>query len=153
MIAHSAGMHRIGNGDDIRIDDQTTINWTPIEIPTTDPIISLVPISVSGRAQDVARYDAGQIYAISGNIGKNKGYVYRFVVHKVVDTPISDATIEQLKDFGAKNRISYFANLGGYNAAFATNGTLYFGATNRKKTKSPELISGFGKMRTIIPLG
>lgn len=155
LIAHSAGLHRVGNGKDIRYDQKETLNWTQVVIPDcNDPVIVLIPISITGKPCDWAKGAAGQMYVISGSIGNNIAKLNRFAIASLSDKPISDTTIVPLRDFVAKNHISHFVNIGNFSPLFATDGTLFFttGIQRRKKSKFPILVNSFKKGRSAMPL-
>ncbi len=154
LIAHSAGLHRVGNGKDIRTDSCATLNWTRLAIPDcSGPVISLVPISVSGKACDWARA-AGQFYIISGSIAHNNARLNRFAVESLVDKEISDSTLVPLHDLTSKDHISSFVEIGNFTPHFATDGTLFLttGMQRKKKSQYPVLIHSFKKGKSVMPL-
>ena len=153
LLAHSNGLSRIGNGKDIQSDNHETLNWTSVIIPDAcGPAISLIPVSVNARGCDVARFACGQIYVISGSISNNTARLHRFVLHGGKDCTITDDTLQPVHDFVVPDRISYFSTLSAYSSLFATNGSLFLTALDRKKTKSPLVVSGVGISKTRIPL-
>jgi len=153
VIAHNTGLSRSGDDRDIRHDDAVNLNWLPVSVPgVTAPVVSLMAVSVSGRSQDCARFAAGQLYVISGFVGKNSAQVNRFVIHNCVDGAVSDETLAPLNDFAVKGKRAPFVSLGAYSSLFTTDGSMFFTAINRKKAKSPALLTGFGQSRSAIPI-
>lgn len=153
VLAHTNGLCRVGNGKDIRTDDVATLDWTLIEIPgAAGAVTSLVPISVTGRSQDLARFNAGQLYIVTGTIGKNNARLHRLVIHNLTNAAITDTSVQQLHDYVSKDQLSSFANLGTYSSCFATDGSMFFTAINKKQSKAPAVLTGFGKAKTALPL-
>jgi hypothetical protein len=154
LLAHSAGLHRVGNGKDIRADTKESLQWIQVAIPDcSGPVICLIPISISGKACDWGR-GPGQFYVISGSIGNDTARLNRFAVSPVIDESISDTTIMPLPDFVAKDHISSFVNIGNFSPFFATDGTLFLttGTLRKKKSKFPILVNSFKKGRSVMPL-
>lgn len=154
ILATISGLYRIGNGQDIRQDDDTTINWTRVPIHDgAGPVVAMATISITGRAQDVAR-GPGQLYVVTGSTGAHSARLHRYAIENVINRPISNSTIKPLRDFLAENHQSYFANIGNFSSLFATDGTLFFtqGMQRRKKMKTQVINNSFGRNRRAMPL-
>jgi hypothetical protein len=167
LLAHSAGLCRVGDGQDVRTGDADSLAWTDIALTTKKtPVIGLVCTSVNGASTDVARAAAGQLYVIAGSIDKDTSMVARFVIHSVLDKEISGATVQPLRDLGAQDALTSFIKCGTYISSFMTDGTLYFMATYKnmtddlfyldaadaKSTIHPTLYTGFGKSKSKVPI-
>lgn len=153
LLAHSAGLHRVGNGKDIRYDDASSLNWARVEIPDcSGPVVSLIPIGVSSKSCDWGR-SASQFYIISGSIAHNNARLNRFAVSNVQDT-ITDQTCVPLHDFISKDHISSFVDIGNFTPHFATDGTLFLttGMQRKRKSDYPVLVHSFKKGKSVMPL-
>jgi hypothetical protein len=152
LLAHSNGLSRVGNSKDIRTDTQQTLDWKAVSIPNAGPVIALTAITQTGNPTDLASCVASQLYAITGSVSKNTARLNRFTIYNFRETEVCDTTIMPLNDYTAQNVKLGFANLGAYSSLFATDGSLFLTALNRKKSKNPALLTGFGKSRNAIPL-
>lgn len=153
LLAHNTGLSRVGNGKDIRSDDFTTLDWTPIQIPDQKgPVVALVPVSVNGRAQDICRFEAGQLFVLHGYIGKNNTQINRFVLHSVLHSDVSEYTLEPLHDYITPEKISKFATVGAYSSLFVTDGSMFLSGVDRKKIMPATVVNGFGAIKTALPL-
>lgn len=135
LIATSGGMVRIGNARDITaIADEQDANWTVVPVPESDGCVyKLIPFSISGRAQDLARNQGGELYALGAYRGKERAQVNRFVVHGLnEDDDVNDSTILPLPDLFIKDRLSYLVNFGDLRTVFATNGSVFFHARSHE---------------------
>ena len=150
LLAHNAGLYRVGNGKDARIDDEYTLDWQQIILPDTKaPVTQLLPITTSGRSQDFARSDYSQVFVVTGSIAKRTGQIYRFAVENTNEKNITDATIMPVA-FASSSRISYGANLASFCSSFATDGTLFITGIDSKKSRSALLINGLSG-KELIP--
>ena len=155
LLATSQGLYRVGNGKDIRVDCHNSLQWTPVEIPgAVHPVCSMWAVSVNGRAQDIARSSAGNIYIVTGSPGKDVCHVYRCAVACVTDASITDDTLRPLASFITPDTPSYFANVGNFSSLFATDGTFYFtkSIVRRYKIKKQVLVNNFSKRRCGVPI-
>jgi len=153
LLAHTNGLSRVGDDKDIRFNTAQTLAWTPLQVyDAAGPVSGLIPISITGRGQDVARFSAGQVYVITGSIGKNSARLNRLAIQNVTHKPMSEETITPLRDFVAVDRISNFVNIGAFSSLFATDGTMFFTVIDRNKSKSALLTHSFGTSKITIPL-
>ncbi len=153
VIAHSGGLSRVGNGRDIRCHDVGSLDWTAVALPgSLGPAVCMNVVSQTGRPQDAARGCASQLYVITGISGKDRAHLHRLVIHSVLDRAIDDNTLAVVQDNGTQEGFSWFANLGMFSSLFATDGTIFFTAFDKKNKKPLSLISAFGPTRTKIPL-
>ncbi len=144
LLAHNKGMSRVGDGKDIRADDQHSLNWTSVPIPDGFQVATaLIPVTVTGRPEDFARYP-GQVYVITANIAYQQSSLHRFVVNSNIILPV--------EDYVTPNHIGKLVSLGAYSSLFSTNGTLFFTAVNGDATQAATLYSGFRNSKTTVPL-
>ncbi len=159
LLAHSAGLCRVGDGKDVRSGDTDSLAWTDIQLTTTKtPVTGLVCTSVNGATTDVARATVGQLYVISGSIDRDNTWISRFVIHTIRDKEIDGTTVQPLRDFGAQDALTSFIKCGTYISSFMTDGSLYFTATDKKKptpqgvARHPNLYAGFGGSKSKVPV-
>jgi len=153
FLAHTNGLLRVGNGKDIKKDDADSLGWAEVPVEQSwGAIVKLWPVSVTGREQDLCHYGAGQLYVISGTIGKDKARMHRFVIHEPHDGCIDDELIKPINDWKTKEMRSGWVDFSGFTHLFATDGARFFSAFDRKKKADPMLIQGFNKDRNAMPL-
>lgn len=127
VIATSRGLLRVGNGKDIGVvatADEAA--WTPVPMPEgVKGVRQLLAITKTGIAQDVTRYDGGQIYALNVDRGTNRSDVTRFAVNAVENNPIDNQTIVPFADLYIKSVSSFRMNFGALRTVFTTDGAIY----------------------------
>jgi hypothetical protein len=143
LLATTQGLYRVGNNNDISTATSAKdIGWTLVPVSEAAGSVSqLIGLSSSGRSQDVARLNGGNIYALNGFTGLNKGQVNRFSVSDVSSSAISDSTIQPIPDMKVKGINSYFKNFGTYANQFATDGSLNLYSRNHNLQRSTFLRS------------
>ena len=152
LLATSAGLVRVGNGKDIRIDDAPSLDWMPLSVPeTSDLPLFLLPVSISGNPHDWAK-GAGQIYIITGSYTKKGAHVHRFAAQDVTGSPIDDDTIAPIPDLVFKDRIGDIGSLLMCSDCFLTDGLFYLAPFRQKKSRALILYNGLTKARTTINL-
>lgn len=152
LLATSAGLVRVGNGKDIRTDNESSLNWTKVNVPeATDLPLFLLPVSVSGNPHDWAK-GAGQLYIITGSYTKKGAHVHRFAVQDVTCEDICDDTIAPVPDLVFKDRIGDIGSLLTCSDCFLTDGLFYLAPFRQKKSRALVLYNGLTKARTTINL-
>lgn len=153
LIAHTAGLDRIGDGKDIRTDTQETISWQALPVSKElGQIVGLYPFCKTGRAQDCAR-DASQLYVLCGDRSKNLGYLCRFAIRSVINKPVDEGTIMPLPDYmilGSSRNC--FVQIGFYSNVFATDGASFFTVPETRDPKTPLAFHNFGRSKVALPL-
>lgn len=151
LIAHNKGLSRIANDHDVRVDDMQTIAWTDVPLTTpAKPVIALSCVSVTGRSQDVARYGAGQIYAVCGSKQERNATVYRLAITS--GWTVNDETVVPLNDYVIKDQTPFYFNLRSYTPGFFTDGTLSFITQNKKKRQPASITSHYGTLRNVTQI-
>lgn len=127
VIATSRGLLRVGNGKDISaVASDDEVAWTQVPMPEgVKGVRQLLAISKTGIAQDVARYDGGQIYALNVDRGTNRSDLTRFAVNAVANSVIDDHTVVPFSDLYVRGVPSFRLNFGALRTVFATDGAIY----------------------------
>ncbi len=132
FIATSIGLIRVGDHADIRVAaNQHDAHWTLVDVPENGgPIYKLISFPTIGtRAQDLARGNGGDLYALGTNRGKERSQLNRFIVKGLGDNDqIDTSTILPFPDLFIKNTLSYLVNFGDQRTSFATDGSVFFHA-------------------------
>jgi hypothetical protein len=141
LIATSLNLLRVGNGQDISAaTSMDELQWTFVTVPeSTGPVQELVVSTQTGRMQDVARFNGGQMYVINSYRGLNLGQLNRFFIAPVDSAVIDDNTVQPLPDLFVQNIPSYFYNFSALRTLFATDGALYISARDRELVFAPEI--------------
>lgn len=149
LIGCSQGLMRVGNGADIRTAaHEDEVGWAFIELDRVKmPVLSLFPISISGRACDVARGQVGQLYALTGYIGKNCSDVYRLVIHNVVGKEINDQTVQLIDDLKIPGQKGSYIHFGEFRELFASDGTLYINTRSKNSLYPAVVLNGVNSTR------
>ncbi len=132
-LGTSKGLMRLGNGKDVRmVSSSRDAQWTLVDLPESLGVVNrLVPISVTGRAQDVARCGGGMLYALDVNLGKNKGHLVRFTVADLEKTELDSSCLQLLPDYFFKDRPAPCLDFESYKDQFITDGSLHLVMRNR----------------------
>jgi hypothetical protein len=143
LLGTSQGLYRVRNNQDITDKDFPSTfehGWTTVEIPQgLSSIACLCPVSTTGRAQDVARGAGGMVYVVNGSIGKNQARLHRLAIQGTDDAPVSDSTVEPIRDYfktqkNTKAINTYFINLSEYkHLCSLDNATLLFARNQQGK--------------------
>jgi len=136
LLATTDGLFRIANGKDIR--SAHSGDWSKITIPEgSGPVIQLFAISKTGKEQDSACFDGGNIYALVAFIGKNRAQANRFSTQSVDRAEITDETIQPLPDLFVQNIPSYFVSFGQFRDWIVSDGALFLHEINRNLCEDP----------------
>ena len=122
--------------------DTATMGW--LQVPTPEGIGSvqkLFAITPTLRAQDVSSNDPGYVNALSAFAGKDQAYVFRYTIESTVAGDITATTVQEFPDMFVKNRPSYFVGFGQYRSSYNTDGSLYFGTSNKTQTSGPVVVT------------
>jgi len=143
LLATTFGLYRIGNSSDIRMaDDATEANWTLVPVLFgVGPALMLQAITATGREQDFASNDGGNVYVLTADTGNNRARISRFTVADVVSSAINDNTIQPLDDVYQNDVKQYFLNPGNLVQRFATDGALTLLGMNRNLNLNPIVYS------------
>jgi len=138
ILATSNGIMRTANNKNIR----TAINelglWEPITVPEgIGPVHQLYAVSQTGRAQDIARSDGGQLFVLQSDRSNKRSQLNRFIVRPVESTEIDEITLQPLPDFFVQDHLSFLLNYGALRLLMATDGALYMNASDRDVFISP----------------
>lgn len=137
LLATGAGLFRIPNGMDISMVSGAG-DWQPVAIPDgCGPVIQLFTISKTGRAQDIARYEGGNVYALVAYIGKNRAQANRFAIKPVDGGTVNDDTVKPFPDIFVKDTISYFVSFGIFRDWIVSDGAIFFHEINRFMCDNP----------------
>lgn len=140
VLATSAGIFRVSNGENIQSATNRIGLWTEVAVPEKiGPIQQLVAVSQTGVAQDVARGDCGQLFVLSAYRGKSYSQVNRYVIQSVEETAIDDDTMQPLPDLFVKDKLSFLMNYGALRLLFVTDGALYMAARDRNLVVNPSV--------------
>ncbi|MGO8682991.1 MAG: hypothetical protein ACLQUT_00180, partial [Thermoleophilia bacterium] len=125
-LATSQGLFRVGNNADISAATSAQeVNWTLVPINEGAGSASqLIARSATGRPQDVARNNGGNIYALNGFVGLSRGQINRFAIADVSANAITNSTMLPIPDMRIANIPSYFRNFGTYANQYATDGSV-----------------------------
>jgi hypothetical protein len=126
LLASTKGMHRSGNGKDIRtISDPAQASWTSLSLPETlGPVTELIALTTSGRAQDIAKSLNSNVYALNAYVGKKRAQITRFTIQDVSATPVDDNTVQLIPDFFVLGAQSPFYNFNGFKDHINADGTV-----------------------------
>lgn len=136
---------RVGNGADITTaSSELDVQWTYVGIgQQVGPALRLIPLSYTGRLQDVARGPGGNIYVL--NAYNVSAQVNRYAVTSVESGPITDQTLMPLPDILIRNIPDYYINFAGYASIFATDGSVQFHGNERDLALAPFVKTGSAK--------
>lgn len=125
-LSTTAGLFTIGSGADATVaQSPAAMSWTPVTVnEAAGSVIQLVAVSPTGRAQDVARFGGGAVYALNGYTGQSRGQINRFAVADVSASPITSSTFQAYPDIFIQGIPSSFKNLGSFANQYATDGSL-----------------------------
>ncbi|MDZ4099415.1 MAG: hypothetical protein U1E13_12080, partial [Methylophilaceae bacterium] len=140
-LGTSKGLVRLGNAGDIRtVSSSTAARWTPVELPESLGVVShLLPISVTGRAQDVARQGGGMLYVLNVSVGNNKGHLVRFSVADMDNAALDSSCLQLLPDYFFKGLPAPFIDFESYKDQFFTDGSLHLVMRNRDGEDTPSI--------------
>ena len=138
LVASSETLLRVGNGkkitDAINEDD---VSWTRIDLTeTANPVLQLIAVSQTGRAQDVAKGVGGHIYVCNAYAGNNRSKINRFTVKGIDNTAVQADTFTAFTDLFLQDIPSFFINFGEFKEFVATDGALYFSVRNQNGNQS-----------------
>lgn len=155
LLATSDGVFRIGDGKQAStVKNMQDACWEKIEFcketqsiikfgPTS--IIKLIPISVTGRAQDVSRCGGGMIYALDGNYTRRSSNIFRIMIGDTSASPVDETTIAPCPSLRGR--------LGSYRTCFATNGGVSLSSCNKQLERPAMLVESYGLGSKSIPFG
>ena len=145
-IGTSHGLFCTSEISDVRTSLVSALEWKHVAVPMAcGPIVALMAIHSGSRAQDLACYPAAQLFAVSACQSTDQARIHRFVLYGQG----AKENIKPLHDYNQKDSIGFFVKLPGFTKHFATDGSIYLTAFNKEK---PSLVSGFGKLKTILPI-
>jgi len=141
LLGTSIGLFRVG--DNKKITDainESSVEWTPVPLPEgVCTVTQLIPISKTGRAQDITKEQGGQVYVLDAYQGKNKSRIHRFSVQNIINNdPVQADTLTLFDDLYIKDVPSFLLNFGIFKQSFTTDGALYF-ATEDQDLNEPVL--------------
>ncbi|MGB8367159.1 MAG: hypothetical protein WCD44_02265 [Candidatus Babeliales bacterium] len=143
LIGTGIGLFRIGNGKNItEATNSLSAEWTSVPLPEgVCAVTQLIPISKTGRSQDLTRNQGGQIYVLDAYQGKNKSRIHRFSIQEIINNnPVEANTITLFNDLYIKDVPSFLLNFGIFKQNFTTDGALYF-ATEDQNLTNPVLVT------------
>ncbi|HZW61497.1 MAG TPA: hypothetical protein VFF04_04705 [Candidatus Babeliales bacterium] len=155
LLATNHGLYRVGNGNDIQVaTNGDEVGWIFVPLQESiGPVTKIITASVTGRDQDVARGNGGNVYVLNAYIGKDRAQIIRFSIAPVDLAAIDDATVQPLPDITFKNSPAPFINFGSYRNQYATDGALYLHSLDRDLSENPTVVAGnIKRLFTIVPL-
>lgn len=146
VIATSKGIYRVGNGNDIRTASGfASVDWTKIALPeTVGPVTRLVPITATGRAQDLAKNGGGELYILNAYVGKNLSQIYRFAVKDIAVAPVDGNTIQLFPDFFLTGIPAPLFDFNGFRDLIYTDGSALLHAEDQDLLQNPFVLILFG---------
>ncbi len=139
LLGTSIGLFRVGDNKKITdAIDESSVGWTSVALPEgVSTVVQLIPISKTGRAQDVAKEQGGQIYVLNAYEGKNKSRIHRFSVQAIIDNnSVQTDTLTLFNDLYVKDIPSFLLNFGIFKQNFTTDGALYFATQDQNLNES-----------------
>jgi len=139
LLGTSIGLFRVG--DNKKITDtinESSVGWVSVALPEgVSTVTQLIPISKTGRAQDVTKKQGGQIYVLNTYEGKNKSRIHRFSVKGIVNNDsVQTDTFTLFNDLYVKDIPSFLLNFGIFKQNFTTDGALYFATQDQNLNES-----------------
>lgn len=139
LLATSAGLYRVGNGNNIASSALKTpadVRWTPVMLPQSLPSIStMFPLTSTGNSIDLATGPGGMVYLVGSDVGNNRSRLTRISVSSLMETQaIDDMSVCAINDLFIKNSPAYFVHLGDFRPIIATQGPLRFIANDRESS-------------------
>jgi len=148
LLATGAGLFRIQNEKDISLINGGD-DWQQVAVPDwCGPVTQLFAVSTTGKSQDVARYEGGNIYALAAYIGKNRSQVNRFAIASVEGSVVDDNTVKPFPDVFVKDSISYFVSFGVFRDWIVSDGSIFFHEINRFLCDNPLIQVLWSKARS-----
>jgi hypothetical protein len=146
VLATSKGIYRIGNGSDVATATNfATADWTLVKLPeTVGPVIQMVPITATGRAQDLAKNGGGDLYVLNAYVGKNMGQIYRFSVHDIATAPVDANTFQLFPDFFLAGIPAPLYDFNAFRDLIYTDGSALLHAEDRNLLRDPFVRILFG---------
>lgn len=133
LLATTQGLFRVGDGQSIRQAlDFAECSWTQIPLAQSlTNVTRLFAMSQTGRAQDVTRFNGGQIYVLNASASLNQAQIDRFsVAQKDEGNPVGPQDILPFDDVEIPSTLSPFAVFGQYKKDIITDGSVYFCTTD-----------------------
>lgn len=164
LLGTNKGLLRIGDDRDIRTTcSSISAHWVPIAVPEPiETVTRLIPLSVTGRAQDVASCGGGMLYLLDVSLGSNKGHLVRLSVRDTQQASIDAASVQLLSDCFCKGGCSPFVDFESYKDQFVTDGALHMVIRNRDGQQAPSIQAlmpgvrtghrGIGKAAVMLPI-
>jgi len=148
-LGTSKGLVRLGDAGDIRtVSSSLAARWTPVELPESLGVVSrLLPISATGRVQDVARKGGGMLYLLNVSVGNNKGHVVRFSVADMDNAALDSSCLQLLPDYFFKGLPAPFIDFESYKDQFFTDGSLHLVMRNRDGEEAPSIHAAASTVR------
>ena len=138
LLGTSIGLFRVGDNKKItEATNEFSAEWTSVPLPEgVCTVIQLIPVSKTGRAQDITKEQGGQIYVLDAYEGKNKSRIHRFSVQNIINNdPVQADTLTLFDDLYIKDVPSFLLNFGIFKQSFTTDGALYFSIEDQNLTK------------------
>jgi len=116
--------------------NEFTLEWTALPLPEgICTVVQLIPISKTGRAQDITKEEGGQVYVLDAYEGKNKARIHRFSIQNIENgDPVQTDTVTLFNDLYIKDVPSFLLNFGIFKQSFTTDGALYFATEDQNLT-------------------
>jgi len=144
VLGTSAGLFRVGNGQDITsgaIQNPSDLDWTLVNVPEgLGPVTRFLFISPTGDEGGFAFN--GMIYALSAAVAYNQSQINRFFISDVRSGPISNTTMQPLNDIFIQGTLSYLISFGSYRNYIATDGIMLFNSRSGNQNHGP-LLQGY----------
>lgn len=145
LVSTSGGVFHIGYGKDVRtVTDSVDASWQPLILPAVAyPTIQFIPVSITGRAQDVSRGTIGNLYFLNTYRGGFGSTLSRAVINNTVVAPVSPTTIEQRLDEPIQNIYAYFGQFPAARDLFGFDSAAYLNTRNKTVVAPVRLFNGF----------
>ncbi len=146
-LATTVGLFTVGNGANIQTANAfSDVGWSgvPVAGNSVQPAypLQLLALSQTGRTQDVARGQGGNIYLLNAYQGKSNAALARFTVQGVDAAPITSDTLQPLPDIAFQGSLAPYINYGDFVNRITTDGAYYLNARPQNLTIPTMLKSG-----------
>lgn len=138
ILATSEGLYRTANGKDVSSD--ATVTWTEVALPEGyTSATQLVPLSTTTLPYEFAGGNSGQVYVLSGAVGKGTSALFKFVIADA-SSSVGATTVQHIPNVIIEGINGPFTQLGAYRNMFATNGATLLVASSKNLSTAPQLV-------------
>lgn len=141
LLATSFGIAHNGKGtaiNDPAVVGAQSLNWVSLLVPESiDPVLQLVPFSVSNLSYDVSNMGGGMVYLLSADRGFNKAEIARVAIADTSVNQVTATTVQFLPDMFTQCRLSPFFRFKTFREGFNIINGVIFASLNKRNCERP----------------